>query len=159
MLVVVVAMTILREGAEIILFVYSISSTETLSGNHYILGFGLGAIAGLSIGVVIYKGLIQYAGKYVFIISTIFLTLIAAGLASEAAGILTSSGIVEIYNDQLWDSSKFISDHSTTGRILKIIIGYDTKPNALQLTFYLSTIILTTGMIAVKSIFLRKKHV
>jgi high-affinity iron transporter len=151
MLVLVVAMAILREGAEIILFVYSISSTENIESSSYIIGLGLGGFAGVTVGTVIYLGLIKYASKYVFTISTILLTLIAAGLAAEAAGILTSSGIIEIYSDQLWNTSWFISDDSITGKILNITIGYDSRPNGMQIVFYLATIILTAGMMQVRS--------
>lgn len=151
MLVLVVAMTILREGAEIILFVYSISSTENIESSSYIIGLGLGGFAGFTVGTIIYLGLIKYASKYVFTISTILLTLIAAGLAAEAAGILTSSGIIEIYNDQLWNTSWFVSDDSITGKILNITIGYDSRPNGMQIVFYLATIILTAGMMQVRS--------
>lgn len=159
MLVLVVAMAILREGAEIILFVYSISSAENIDGNNYLLGLSLGAIAGLTMGTIIYKGLIKYAGKYIFTISTILLTLIAAGLSAEAAGILTSSGIIEIYSDQLWDTSWLISNESITGKILNIITGYDSRPNGMQLAFYFATIAFTIGMMKLQSRLAGKKHV
>jgi high-affinity iron transporter len=159
MLVIVVSVTILREGAEIILFVYSISSVENITGNNYLLGLAIGAISGLAIGIIIYKGLMRYTGQYVFLVSTIWLTLIAAGLAAEAAGILTSSGIIEIYNDQLWNSSWLVSDQSAMGKILKVIIGYDARPNGLQLIFYVSTIMLTVVMMKMKSELGGKKHV
>lgn len=159
MLVAMVAMTILREGAEIILFVYSISSAENITGNNYLLGLGVGAISGVSVGVIVYNGLINYAGKYIFRISTMLLILIAAGLASEAAGILTSSGIIEIYSNQLWDSSWLVTDQSTVGKILKIIIGYDARPNGLQLLCYLSTIMLTISMMLIKAKMFSRKYV
>lgn len=159
MLVAVVAVTILREGAEIILFVYSIASVENITGNNYLLGLAIGGISGLTVGIIIYKGLIQYAGKYAFLISTILLTLIAAGLSAEAAGILTSSGIIEIYTDQLWNSSWLVSDESAMGKILKVIIGYDARPNGLQIIFYISTIMITLTMMKIKSSFFGRKNV
>ncbi len=151
MLVAVVATAILREAAEIILFVYSISSADNINSNDYIIGLGLGAIVGLTVGTIIYKGLIKYAGKYIFKISTILLILIAAGLSGEAAGILTSSGIIEIFNEQLWDTSWLVSNASVTGKTLNIITGYDARPNGLQITFYFATIILTIAMIKLQS--------
>lgn len=156
-LVIVVTMAILREGTEIILFIYSIASTENLHGNNYLLGLVIGALSGLSVGTIIYKGLIKYAGKYIFMISTILLTLIAAGLASEAAGILASAGVIEIYNTQLWDTSQFVSNTSILGKLLNIFIGYDSKPNGLQLIFYFSTIALTVTMMKIQSTFFNKK--
>ena len=151
MLVFVVAAAIFREGAEIILFVYSITSAGNIDDNEYITGIGIGAFGGLLVGTLLYLGLMKYAGKYVFKISTILLTLIAAGLAAEAAGIMTSSGIIEVLSDQLWDTSWLVENSSITGKILNITVGYDSRPNAMQIIFYFATIILTFGMMKFRS--------
>ena len=151
MLVFVVAAAIFREGMEIILFIYSITSAGNIEGKDYITGIGLGALSGLLIGMLLYQGLMKYAGKYVFKISSILLTMIAAGLASEAAGIMTSSGIIESLSNQLWDSSWLVQNDSITGKILNITIGYDSRPNGMQIIFYFATIILTFGMMKFRS--------
>lgn len=158
-IVAVVAMAILREGAEIILFVYSISSIGKASVNEYIVGLGIGIFSGLSVGTIIYCGLIKYAGRYIFKITTILLTLIAAGLASEAAGIFTSSGIIEACSDQLWDTSWLVSNESVLGKLLNIIVGYDSKPNGMQIIFYLSTILITMLMMQLRSMLSFKKNI
>jgi high-affinity iron transporter len=142
-IVLVVASTILREGIEIILFVYSIVSVGKLPVNDYLIGLFAGMSFGFLSGYVIYKGLIQYAGKYIFQISTILLTFVAAGLAAEGAGILTSCGLVEFGSNILWDSSYFVNNNSMVGKVLKIIIGYDARPNLLQIIFYLASIAMT----------------
>ncbi|GAB4165919.1 MAG: FTR1 family protein [Rickettsiaceae bacterium] len=151
MLVIVVAMALLREGAELILFIYSISSVGHIESKQYIMGFGVGAIAGLAVGTVIYLGLIKYAGKYIFMVSTILLTLIAAGLAAEAAGIMTSAGIIELYSGQLWDTSWLIDNESIAGKILNVTIGYDSRPNGMQIIFYLLSIAITVVMMKIRS--------
>lgn len=159
MLALVVATTVLREGAEILLYVYSVSSAENISINDYGYGLFIGALSGFLAGAIIYKGLIKFAGKYIFKISTILLILIAAGLAAEAAGILTSSGVIELYADQLWDTSWIISDSSITGKFLNIIVGYDSRPNGMQLIFYFATIAITMAMIKARTvIFNREAH-
>lgn len=153
-----IAVTILREGAEIILFIYSIASTEQISANDYIIGLGIGGISGFIAGVVIYLGIIKLSGKYIFKVSTILLIFIAAGLASQAAGILTSAGVINIMTEELWDSSWFVGNNTIIGKILSTTIGYDSKPNGIQLIFYLVTILFTVTMIKLKSILTRKKH-
>ena len=158
MLVVVVATAILREAAEMILFVYSVVSVGSSSNTEYIIGLALGITTGLIVGIILYFGLIKYASKYIFTISTILLTLIAAGLAAEAAGILTSAGIIELYSQQMWDSSWLINSETIIGKILKITIGYDATPNGMQIIFYLSNIMITTIMIKVKSITSSSSH-
>ena len=98
----------------------------------------------------------KLAGKYVFKISTILLTMIAAGLAAEAAGILTSSGFIQLYSDQLWDTSWFVSNESIMGKILNVIMGYDSKPNGMQLVFYLTSILITVSLMKLRSIISHK---
>jgi high-affinity iron transporter len=158
MLVLVVATAILREGAEVILFVYSVSSVESIQGTQYLIGIGIGAFFGLTVGVGLYLGLMKLAGKYVFKISTILLTMIAAGLAAEAAGILTSSGFIQLYSDQLWDTSWFVSNESIMGKILNVIMGYDSKPNGMQLVFYLTSILITVSLMKLRSIISHKTN-
>lgn len=151
MLVFVVAAAIFREGAEIILFVYSITSAGNINGNEYVTGIGVGAFGGVIVGTLLYLGLMKYTGKYVFRISSILLTLIAAGLAAEATGIMTSSGIIEVLSDQLWDSSWLVENNSITGKVLNITVGYDSRPNGMQIIVYFATIILTFGMMKFRS--------
>ena len=159
LLIAIVAATILREGAEIILLVYSVVSTASLSAREYIMSLAIGSVSGFIVGTIIYTGLIKLPEKYIFKVCTILLILIAAGLAAEAAGILTSVGVIEVYRETVWDTSWLVDNNSITGKLLRITIGYDSKPNRMQLIFYFSTIIFTLIMMKIRTIFTRKKHV
>ncbi len=151
MLVLIVAATILREGMEIIILVYSISSVEIIDSNNYLLGLIIGIISGLTLGIVIYLGLVKLANqRYIFHISSTLLMFIASGFAAEAAGILTSSGIITIMSEQLWDSSWLIYDRSIYGKFLNMITGYIAKPNGLQVIFYACTLSLINILIQIK---------
>ncbi|WP_341747632.1 MULTISPECIES: FTR1 family protein [unclassified Candidatus Tisiphia] len=151
MLVLIVAATILREGMEIIILVYSISSVEIIDSNSYLLGLIIGIVSGLTLGIIIYLGLIKIVNQqYIFRISSILLMLVASGFAAEAAGILSSSGIITILSDQLWDSSWLISDRSIYGKFLKMITGYIARPNGLQVVFYVCTLGLINILIQIK---------
>lgn len=152
MLVLIVAATILREGMEIIILVYSIASVEVIDGNSYLLGLLIGMVSGFLLGIIIYLGLIKLTKQqYIFRISSTLLMLIAGGFAAEAAGILTSSGIIMTLSDQLWDSSWLISDRSIYGKCLNIITGYIARPNGLQVIFYMATIISINLLIQIKA--------
>jgi high-affinity iron transporter len=140
LLVLVVASTILREGTEIILLVYGISSAEKINIDNYLIGLGIGALCGLFFGTLIYQGLTKFAGKYIFKISFILLMLIAAGFASQAAGKLISADIIHSFSDQVWDSSWLVSDFSTIGKFLNATTGYTAKPTGMQIIFYIATI-------------------
>lgn len=141
----------MREGTEIIILVYSISSVETITSSNYIQGLIIGATSGFLLGLIICFGLIKIANqKYIFKISTILLMLIAGGFAASAAGILTSSGLVMFLSDQVWDSSWLVADRSMIGKILHIVTGYIARPNGLQVLAYFTTILLINIFIQVR---------
>lgn len=141
-LICVIVATILREGAEIVLFVQAISSAYDYSSTDYAIGFGIGVSGGILSAILISYGLGKVATKYVFTVSFVLLSLVAASLASEAAGILTSLGMVDLLTTPIWDSSDFVSDFSVIGKLLKMLVGYNSKPNGLQLAFYTATLLL-----------------
>lgn len=152
MLVLIVAATILREGIEMIILVYSISSVETINSNSYILGVIIGMSSGFIVGIVIYLGLVKLTNQqYIFRICSVLLMLIAAGFAAQAAGIMTSAGIVTIMTDRVWDSSWLVADRSVWGRLLNMTTGYIARPNGLQVIFYTGTIIIINLLIQIKA--------
>jgi high-affinity iron transporter len=102
-------------------------------------------LAGIGTAIAISYGLSRIAVKYLFSVSFVLLSLVAASLAAEAAGILTSVGIVDFLATPMWDSGNYISDFSMVGKILKMLIGYNSKPNGLELMFYFITLALIYG--------------
>ena len=66
--------------------------------------------------------------------------LLAAGLAANAAGYLTQAGLLPSLYPQVWDSSHILSQESFIGQLLHILIGYNDRPTAMQLLFYLATV-------------------
>ncbi len=142
----VVGTTIFREVTEIIIYMHALASGAEYSPTDYILGFSCGIIFGVLVTISLYYGLSRIALKYLFSISFKLLVFIAAGLAAEAAGKLTSIGYLDVGNEPLWDSSWLISDLSIVGRVLKILVGYNAQPNLMQIIFYVGTaVVIFTG--------------
>jgi len=138
----VTASVIFREGSEIALFSYSILAGTDQSFISIILGALLGFTTATITGILIYKGIIKIAGKYIFKVTSVFLSLIAAGMAAQAANLLASSNVITSYQIPLWDSSWLISQESFLGKILNFSIGYIDNPNGLEATFYLATLVI-----------------
>ena len=73
--------------------------------------------------------------------------LLAAGLASEAAGKLVQADALPTLVDTLWDSSWLLSDDSMLGRTLHVLVGYTAQPSGIQIAFYTATVaLLLIGM-------------
>ncbi len=152
MLTLLVASTIFREVAEIVLYMASfIHAHKNNPGSNYLLGLAIGSISGTMCGVAIYSGLLKFGGRYIFKICFVLLAFIAAGLASQAAGLLTSVGAITAGNNVLWDTSWLISDGTIVSQFLKVLVGYKAKPNGMQVIFYVATLAILFGCAALQS--------
>src|SRR3982751_2147807 len=116
-LLVVVAIAVLREGSEVVLFGYGLLASGSSAGA-LALGGALGIVAGAGVGFAMYFGLLKIPMKHFFTATNGLLVLLAAGLASEAAGKLVQADALPTLVDTLWDSSWLLSDESVLGRTL-----------------------------------------
>lgn len=135
-----VATTIFREGSEIVLLVHSIASASSQDPTEYLEGLIIGAFGGIITGIAVYYGLFTFAVRYIFLITTVVMTFIAAGLSAEVARLGVSIGMLPDIVHRVWDTSMYVSDNSVAGKFLKILIGYSSKPSGTELVFYLTTV-------------------
>lgn len=133
-------LAVLREGSEVVLFMYGIAA----SGNSEfsILGGGLiGLLGGMAVGCLLYLGLLRIRPQHLFKVTGWMILLLAAGLAASAAGYLAQAGVLPSQGP-LWDTSDLLSEKSMVGQLLHILIGYQARPRPFQLTFYVVTLLL-----------------
>ncbi len=135
----VVALSVLREGAETVLFVSGYSRGSGSTG--LIGGAVLGVAAGIVLGAVLYLGLSRIPMKRMFAVTNTLITFLAAAIASQLARALAQAGIVNVLGEPLWDSTAFLRADSALGTLLHALFGYDPQPTGLQLLFYLSTLV------------------
>jgi high-affinity iron transporter len=136
-----VGMAVLREGAELVLFLYSIATSES-GGPAPMLGGGLaGLAAGASIGVLLYYGLLRIPTRYLFTVTSWMILLLAAGMASQGAAFLVQADVLPELSPMVWDTSFLLADDSIAGRVLHTLIGYVARPAGIQVVFYLATLV------------------
>jgi high-affinity iron transporter len=140
-LLVVVAIAVLREGSEVVLFGYGLLAGGSSLGS-LALGAVLGLLAGTAIGVAMYFGLLKIPMRHFFNATNGLLILLAAGLASSAAGYLIQADVIPSLIDPLWDTSALLSNDSMLGRILHVLIGYTDQPSGMQVVFYAATLVM-----------------
>jgi high-affinity iron transporter len=140
-LLVVVSIAVLREGSEVVLFGYGLLASGSSAGA-LMLGGALGILAGVGVGFAMYFGLLKIPMKHFFNATNGLLVLLAAGLASEAAGKLVQADALPTLVDTLWDSSWLLSDDSMLGRALHVLVGYTAQPSGIQMVFYAATVLL-----------------
>ena len=137
-LLIVVAIAVLREGSEIVLFLYGQAASGAgplaIAG-----GIAIGVLCGVLIGFLLYFGLLGIPMRYFFSATNWLMLLLAAGLASQAAGFLIQADVLPAFGNRIWDSSAILSNGSLVGKTLHTLIGYDAQPAGMQLLFYAVT--------------------
>lgn len=139
---VAIAMTVLREGAETVLFLYGVMSGSEIPLSQAWAGGLLGLLAGVAIGFVAYAGIVRIPMRHVFNVTTGLIILLAASMASQLARILGQADLLPAGTAALWDSSSVLPMDSALGNVLHALVGYDAKPSAMQLLFYMGVIAL-----------------
>lgn len=142
----VVALAVLREGSEIVLFLYGIA----LGGNGGPVAMAVGGVIGLALGVAagttIYWGLLAIPMRLLFTVTSWLVLLLAAGLASQGAAFLMQADLLPPLGSNLWDTSWLLSEQSIAGRVLHTLIGYSAQPAGIQLVFYIATLSIIGGL-------------
>jgi high-affinity iron transporter len=136
-LLLVVGLAVLREGSEVVLFLYGIAAGGADSGQ-LLAGSALGLAGGVLIGWLLYRGLLQIPTRHLFGVTGWLLLLLAAGMAAQAAGFLVQAGSLPSLADPLWDSSSWLPEHGVFGQVLHALVGYSERPSGMQLVFFLS---------------------
>jgi high-affinity iron transporter len=143
---VVVGIAVLREGSEIVLFLYGIAASGGTSSLAMLGGGILGVLAGAGISALLYFGLLAIPAGRLFAATSGLITLLAAGLAAQAVAFLQQAGDAEVLTAPVWDTSWLLPDGSVLGRLLHTLVGYTDQPSGAQLVVYLLTITAIVGL-------------
>jgi high-affinity iron transporter len=139
-LAIVVGLAVLREGSEVVLFLYGIMASGT-SASALLVGSLLGIAAGAAFTALTYFGLLAVPSRYIFSVTSWLIALLAAGMAAQAVQFLNSAGVVVALSETVWDTSWLLSEGSILGLLLRTLIGYTERPTEMQLAVYVGTLL------------------
>lgn len=139
-LAVVVAVAVLREGSEIVLFLYGIIVAGGSSGFGIFVGGVLGLLLGVGVAFLTFKGLVAIPMRHLFRVTTLLISFIAAGMAVQAVAFLEQADVATKLERIVWNTSSILPDDSLLGRVLHTLIGYTDQPTQLQLLVYVLTL-------------------
>ncbi len=134
-----VAIAVMREGSEVVLFMMGIIMQGKDTAGELLIGSGVGLLAGAVVSMALYFGLTAIPLKQMFAVTGVLVTLLAAGLAAGAVKQLSNAGLLTIFDTTVWDTSSILSEGSWPGRVLNILIGYMDRPTGMQLIAYVVT--------------------
>jgi high-affinity iron transporter len=145
-LAVVIGIAVLREGSEVVLFLYGIVISSGTSGLGLLAGGLLGLGLGVAISLVTFLGLANIPLRYLFRVTSVLIAFVAAGLASQAANFLQQAGLVTKLDRVVWNTSGVLPESSMIGRVFQTLLGYADQPTELQLLVYLGTLAVIFGL-------------
>jgi high-affinity iron transporter len=134
---VVVAIAVLREGAEVVLFLYGVAAASTEGWEALLMGGLLGVVLGAAVSFLLYLGLLAIPLRRLFSVTAWLIALVAAGMAGQAAAILAGIDLIPSWGFELWDTSWLLPQDSILGRALHALAGYSDRPMGVQLAAYL----------------------
>jgi high-affinity iron transporter len=148
----VVALAVLREGSETVLFLFGIAATGNTSPASMVAGGVLGLAGGAAVGYLLFAGLLRVPIKWFFTATSALVLLLAAGLASQAARFLIQADVIPSLAAPLWDTSRVVSNESAMGSLLHGLVGYDAQPAGMQVAFFIVVLAaILVGMTWVRS--------
>ncbi len=150
-LALVVGIAVLREGSEIVLFLYGIAISSGSGGLSTLAGGILGLAGGVALGALIYFGLLAIPLRRLFTVTSWLILLLAAGMASQGAAFLMQANLLPSLGNDLWDTSSILSENSVLGLLLHVLIGYSSQPAGIQVVFYLGTLLVIGTLMRVLS--------
>ena len=148
-LAMVCGIAVLREGSEVVLFLYGIALAGGSSAISMAIGGALGVFAGAIAGTAIYFGLLTIPLRHLFSVTSWLILLLAAGMASQGAAFLTAADVLPALGNSLWDTSFILTEKSLAGQLLHVLTGYTAQPAGIQLVFYLATLVVIGALMRI----------
>ena len=141
----VVAVAVLREGSEVVLFMFGIAAGGETNPLGILGGILVGVAGGAVLSFVMYRSLVAIPIGKLFAVTNGLVALLAAGMAGQAGLLLAQAGLIPTFGDQLWDTSGILRDDGIIGKALHALVGYSDRPMGVQLAAYL---VVFVGLIA-----------
>lgn len=141
---IVVGMAVLREGSEVVLFLYGIASGG-VGASGLLIGGAVGVVAGAALGFALYFGLLNLSTRRLFSVTSWLILLLAAGMAAQGANYLVQANILPSLGRSIWDTSWLLTEQNIFGQLLHTLIGYTARPSGIQLVFYVGTLVVIGG--------------
>ncbi|BBL75256.1 FTR1 family iron permease [Methylomagnum ishizawai] len=142
----VVGLAVLREGSEVVLFLYGIATGGEGGTGAMLLGGAVGLGLGAAVGLAMYFGLLRVPTRHLFAVTSGLILFLAAGLASQGAACLVDADWLPPLGRAVWNTSDLLSEDSLAGQVLHTLVGYVSRPDGVQIVFYLATLVIIASL-------------
>lgn len=136
----VVGLAVMREGSEVVLFLYGIAASSHEGIGAMFVGGAIGLVLAAAASYALYRGLLTIPMRHLFSVTNGMIALLAAGMAGQAAAVLAGADVIPSWGERLWNTSFILPDGSWLGRALHALIGYSAAPSGVQIAAWLATL-------------------
>jgi high-affinity iron transporter len=148
-LAVVIGVAVLREGSEVVLFLYGVVVSSGATGWQILLGGVFGLALGVSLSAITFAGLVRIPLKHLFRVTSVLIAFMAAGMAAQSVAFLEQADIATVMGRAVWNTSRVLPDNSILGRVLHTLFGYTDRPSELQLLVYVTALLVIFGLMKI----------
>nr|WP_281434429.1 iron uptake transporter permease EfeU [Erwinia phyllosphaerae] len=134
-LVLMVFLAVAREGLESVFFLLAAFQQDV--GIAPPVGAILGLATAIVLGMLIYWGGVRLNMAVFFKWTSLFILLVAAGLAASAVRAFHEAGLWNAFQGQAFDLSDVLSTSTLTGTLLEGVFGYQEAPSVSEVTVWL----------------------
>ena len=144
----IVFLSVLREGIETVLF---LGAASFLGGGQYsIVGALAGIAAAIILGYLLFAQMLKVDLKKVFLFTSIFLALFAAGLIANGIHELQEANLIPVLKEEAWDINPpigadggypLLHEKGAIGSIARGLFGYNGNPSVLEVIGYFTYLI------------------
>lgn len=140
LMILVIALAITREGAEIFIYLQGAmhSPGQLVSAT---AGGLIGAGIGASVGVLVYYALTVNGGQSALLCCQLVLGVVVSGLLSQVVPLYEQVDLLPAMKP-LWDSSAILAEDSVVGQLLYAVLGYEATPSPVQFFSYIGGMLL-----------------
>lgn len=135
-----IALAVLREGSETVLFLYGLAMDGRSGTMSMFSGGVLGLFGGIAVGTMLYAGLVRIPVRHFFTVTGALILFLAAGMAAQMAQFLVQGDVIQFLAVPLWDTTSVLPMDSFLGNLLHLFAGYEARPSGIQVLFYTLTL-------------------
>jgi len=128
--------SVFREGAESVLFLWAIVAGGGEGAGGIILGGLLGLASAVLIAWVLFQGGRRIPLRAFFNVTTVLLVLLAAGMLARSVGYWVSIDWLPALVYAVWDTNHILPERGGLGGVLAILFGYNANPTLLEVVVY-----------------------
>jgi len=138
-------LAVLREGVELALFLTAVDlvsgGLSTLTGG--VIGLACAVLAGWAV----YTSAARLNVRRFFDVTSVLLLVFAAGLFAHSLLEFQEAGWLPALVEPVWNLEPVLSDTSTVGSLLRVLVGYHDAPSLLEVIGYLGYWVIVLVMV------------